>query len=219
MKKLFFFFILILMLVPRSEAQINSSSDNLPKTQDKYKPKGKEQSTSTNGSKSRDRKGFDPNRLMVGGGLGLAVGSNFTSISLAPEAGYTIIPDRLIVGARFVYNYYNDRSIKIDNSSFKLHIFGGGPFARVNIWNGLFAQTEYEYTYIKDFPFLGGLQGNQIMFRDLNFNAFLLGGGYQQGFGSGFGFYFVLLFNVSGNSDFVYPNPVFRTGFTYNFTK
>lgn len=187
-------------------AQINSSPDA--------------SSTISNQSKNNNSdKFFNKENFVVGGGLGLGFGNLFTSFSISPEVGYHIYPDRIVLGTRFFYNYYRDKTILINGDFASLNIIGGGPFVRGYIWKGLMAQVEYEYTYIKKFPFLGGITGNQVMYRDLSFNGFLVGGGFHQNFDSGPGFYFVLLFNVAQSTEWVYPNPVFRTGFTYTFKK
>ncbi len=183
-------------------AQINSTPET-PETKSQYKPKG-----------NNSDKFFNKENFVVGGGLGLGFGNLFTSFSISPEVGYHIYPDRIVVGTRFFYNYYHDKV-----NDFSYNIIGGGPFVRGYIWKGLMAQVEYEYTYIKNYPYRGGLNGNQTFYRDLNISGVLVGGGFHQNFESGPGFYFVMLFNVVRSYDWIYPNPVFRVGFTYTFKK
>jgi hypothetical protein len=195
------FISIFFLFIHHLSAQINSSPET-PETNNQYKPKS-----------NNSDKFFNKENFVVGGGLGLGFGNLFTSFSISPEVGYHIYPDRIVLGTRFFYNYYRD---KVRDYSY--NIIGGGPFVRGYIWRGLMAQVEYEYTFIKDFPFNGGLNGNTI-YRNLNLSGFLVGGGFHQNFESGPGFYFIVLFNVVQSNDWIYPNPVFRTGFTYTFKK
>jgi hypothetical protein len=192
-------------------AQINSSTEPT------------ENASLAKPSKTNTNKFFNKDNFVVGGGFGLGMGSLFTSCTIAPEVSYHLVPDRLVFGGRFVYNYYRDKTVLINNSYPTLNIFGGGPFARAYIWKGLFAHGEYEYTYLRKLPYLVADPRNptqtRVVYRDVVLNGLLVGGGFHQNFESGPGFYFLVLFNVLGSTDIITPNPVFRTGFTYTFKK
>lgn len=148
--------------------------------------------------------------FFIGGIPGFGISNQFVVVTGAVEGGYFIHP-HISVGGRFVYQYYLD---KFFND--RLHIFGGGPFARGYIWRGIFAQLEYESTRIRNVREVNSL-GNTIRFIDITVNAVLLGGGYHGNHESGFGYYIELLFNVINTEQFVYPNPVIRFGLTYRF--
>ncbi len=155
---------------------------------------------------------FVRENVFVGGTFGLGFSANFTSIAVAPEAGYFLVPERLSLGGRFVYNYYRDKFYSLN-----INIFGGGPFLRGYVWQGIFGQVEYEITKVKGVP-TGNLNpNNSPILRDVNFNAALIGGGYHFNHDDGFGFYIQILFNLNNSDVWIYPNPQFRTGFTYKF--
>lgn len=207
MKKTLTFLFIICCFSAKSQINTNPENNNskTQETKSQYKPKGS------------GNKGFKIERLMVGGGIGLGLGNAYTSFSIAPEVGYFVWPERILIGGRFIYNYYRDKTVLINGSFPKLNIYGGGPFARGYIYKGLFAQLEYEYTYLKRFPYLGGISGNQVFYKDLLFNGFLVGAGFHQNFESGPGFYIQILYNVLQSTELISPNPTFRTGFTYTF--
>jgi hypothetical protein len=184
-------------------SQINTTPDNTPATKGKYKPKGT----------SSGDKFFTIENLMVGGGLGMSFGNRFLAVGVAPEVSYFLVPNRLSIGTRVFYNFYKDNFYKV-----KSHQYGGGPFLRGYIWKGLFAQAEYELSSV-EFLILDSSGRHVLGMQRAGFNAFLIGGGYHQNFDGGFGFYIQILYNVLQSTDFVYPNPMFRTGFTYSFRK
>src|SRR5690606_22245268 len=80
--------------------------------------------------------------VFIGGIPGFGISNNYASVTAAVEAGYFLHP-RVSIGGRFIYQFYLDKYY-----SDKLHIFGGGPFARGYIWKGIFAQAEYETTSV-----------------------------------------------------------------------
>lgn len=197
-------FIGALLMFLSAKAQINTSPAGEPQsgkieTKDKYKPKG-----------VVIDKFLKRENLMVGGGFGLGLSNLFFSVGLAPEVSYFVWPERVAIGTRFNYNYYRDNFYDVNS-----HLFGGGPFMRGYIWKGLFAQAEYELTSVE--VILLDAFGNYAGKQRGSLNAFLVGGGFHQNFDSGFGFYFQILFNTLQNTDFIYPNPSYRTGFTYRF--
>jgi hypothetical protein len=206
MKK-YYFFLLFIICTLQAAGQINTTPDNRPVTKNKYKPKG--------GGISSGEKFFKKENIIVGGGFGMSFGNRFISVGIAPEASYFLIPLRLSLGARFNYNFYKDNLYDI-----KSHLYGGGPFVRGYIWRGLFAQAEYELSSVEVLLIDMGTTGPVVVGkRRIGLNAFLIGAGYHQNFDGGFGFYIQLLYNVLQSTDFIYPNPMFRMGFTYSFRK
>lgn len=186
-------------------AQINTTPDYTPTTKRKHPSK----------STYRSDKFFTKENFMVGGGFGMSFGNRFMSVGLAPEVSYFLIPNRLSTGVRFNYNFYKDNLYDI-----KSHLYGGGPFVRGYIWRGLFAQAEYELSSVEVLLIDMGVTGPVIVGKErISLNAFLIGGGYHQNFDGGFGFYIQILYNVLQSTDFIYPNPMFRMGFTYSFRK
>ncbi len=181
-------------------------------------------SQSAESTKKQEDKFFKKENFVIGSGFGLSIGNVFTSINISPEVGYHLLSDRIVVGGRFYYDYFVDRSNR--QKTYRYNIIGGGPFIRGYIWKGIVAHVEYSSTLIKDLPFTVGvydstqsLVGYSTIYKDLRLNDFLVGGGYHENFQSGLGFYFLVLFNTVRTNEWLNPNPHFRTGFTYTFKK
>lgn len=149
--------------------------------------------------------------LYLGGFISGGISNNQASFSISPEAGYFIVPKRLLGGLRF--NYLFVRDFTYEDS---YNIVGGGPFFRGYIWDGLFGQAEYEVTSI--------LQDNVLNRSTYTYqraatitNAVWIGGGYHSNFENGLGFYFAILYNVLRNDLIIYYPVNFRAGITYSF--
>jgi len=149
--------------------------------------------------------------MALGGGINLSIGSGFVSVGLAPEFAYFLVPSRIVVGGRAYYNFYKDSYYDVSS-----HFFGGGPFVRGYIFKGLFAQVEYEISSVEQY-YVDPLYNRVVGKERINYNAVFVGGGFHQNFDSGVGFYIMVLYNVLQTTDFIYPNPQFRTGITYSF--
>src|SRR4051812_11010862 len=79
--------------------------------------------------------------LFFGGILGLQFATDQTYVEVAPMIGYRI-SDRLSAGLNLKYIYYK---VQPDNYiAYSTNVYGGGPFARFFIYEGLFTHFEYE---------------------------------------------------------------------------
>jgi hypothetical protein len=137
--------------------------------------------------KDNSLKGVPPNeRIVTGGGFGLGFGSQQDYIMLSPMLGY-MLTQKLVAGASVTYRYTNYKFYK---PSLKLNDFGIGPFMRFTIYNGIFAQIEYEYLNY-EFP------SNYPETSRTSFSSFLAGGGFLQPLGGKAVFYVMALYNFS----------------------
>lgn len=146
-----------------------------------------------------EKKGFNPDDMYFGGGLGLQFGS-VTFIDISPLAGYWF-SDRFTAGIGGQYMHYSVR-----NMGFSTDIYGGRVFSRYIITDQIFAHAELET-----------LNGQWDHMRDERFNIHhpLVGGGYMTRFGgSGFGA-FMILWNLNDSRYSPYTNPVFRINFGF----
>ncbi len=140
-------------------------------------------------------KGFDANRIVFGGGLGLGFGT-ITSIAVAPVVGYRIT-DNFAAGVSIGYQYMSIKDywkMPIPNSrpaSFEYHpyrssIYSGGVWARYVIWRNIFVHTEYEHNFMSFRRYYQewDYQANGIQNRHENVKynapALLVGGGFRQ---------------------------------------
>ncbi len=142
--------------------------------------------------------------LYFGGSLGLQFGSQ-TYIELAPIVGYKIT-DRLSAGLGLKYIYYKFKDSYASNS-YTSNIYGGGPFARFILLEGLFLHAEYEIL---------NLEVPDIYFRNYsrkNISSVFLGAGYRQMIGNNSSLDFLFLYNINESIYSPYSNPVIRIGF------
>lgn len=144
-------------------------------------------------------------RLFFGGGLGLQFGTA-TYIEIAPIVGYKLT-ERLSAGIGLKYIYYK---FKYNSTqSYSTNIYGGGPFVRFNVIEGLFLHAEYEILNL-EVP-------------DINYRKYIrkyitsvfLGGGYRQMIGNNSSLDLLVLYNVNASMYTPYPNPVIRVGFNF----
>lgn len=151
-------------------------------------------------------------RIVTGGGLGMAFGSSQDFISLSPIVGYKIT-EKFLGGISFTYRYTKYKYYK---PSIKLIDYGFAPFLRYTIFNNVFVQAEYEYLNY-EFP-----TGPEQTIRE-TFNSFLAGGGFIQPIGEKAAFYITALYNFSyseprpGEYSPYYSPLIVRAGVTVGF--
>ena len=146
-------------------------------------------------------------RIVTGGGLGLAFGSAQDFISVSPMIGYRLTA-KLIAGTGVTYRYTN---YKITSPSVKLNDYGINPFLRFTVYRNIFVQTEMEHL---NYEFPTGLLTETVRRK---FNSFLAGAGFVQPIGQKVSFYVMALYNFSYTASSArytpYDSPlVFRAG-------
>jgi len=148
-------------------------------------------------------------RLFYGGGLGLQVGS-ITLIDVSPMIGYKL-SNRIGIGVSPTYKYYHWQDYFGKDLDLKTNVFGGSVFARCYVYQGLFAQSEYEYLRYKyDNPASSGKFTNDIW-------SLFIGGGYSQPLGGRASMYIMALWNLHDTQDSPYNNPLIRIGMSLGF--
>jgi len=144
--------------------------------------------------------------LFFGGSLGLQFGSQ-TYVELAPIIGYSIT-ERLAAGLGIKYIYYHFKD-EYYNYNYSTNIYGGGPFLRYFVLEGLFLHTEVEVLNMEvPDPYY-------IKYTRENITSVFVGGGYRQMMGARSALDLLLLFNVNENRNSPYVNPILRIGFGF----
>jgi hypothetical protein len=147
-------------------------------------------------------------KVYFGGGFGLSIGTDVTSISASPLVGYKIT-DIWSAGMSVTYQYVNYKSIDLSVSN-----YGLAPFTRVAIGDKYFTHAEYEFL---NFEYPTGFltpDGDPETKRD-GYNSLWLGGGYTER-----GFFVLALYNVlyDENELSPYASPFsIRAGFSFGF--
>ncbi len=139
-------------------------------------------------------------RVYTGGNVGFSIGTNVTSISISPLAGY-MVTDRLSVGVGGTYQVNKFRQLDLT-----LNNYGVRTFVRYNVTQEFFAYTEYEYLI---FEFSDG--GSEI--QSEGFSSLFVGGGYAVPISKNVSFLAIALYNLAYN-DFrsPYPSPIVLRG-------
>jgi hypothetical protein len=182
-------------------------------------------------------KGFDPQRLIFGGGLGLSFGE-VTAVALTPTIGYRIT-DHFAAGVGLGFQYYNAKdffqvysySVQ-DYVSFPLKSTFVYPsvWARYVVFRNIFVQAEAEYdiqhfkVYTQDSDPNSPTLGEPIS-STLNYKspALLLGAGLRQPISDRSSFVIMAMYDVIQDPYSPYlnhdniPHIDFRFGFNVGF--
>jgi len=125
-------------------------------------------------------------RIVTGGGLGLSFSRNQDFFAVNPLLGYSFTK-RLVAGTGATYQYIKFKNVTPNNQSISINNYGLNPFVRYTVYEGFFAQAEYEWLSFEQ-PIEGGRK---------NFNSFLAGGGLLQPIGDKASFFVMVLYNFS----------------------
>ena len=154
--------------------------------------------SSSSSSDSSNDKGFDWDRVTIGGGLGLSFGT-ITVIEVAPNIGY-YLTENIIAGIGGRYSYYKDNVYNYSTS-----IYGGRVYGQYLFNNmPLLAHVEVEYVNLE------WVQNERI-----NMTNLYVGGGFKQSLGGGSYLSILGLWNLNETKEsyVLQPNPVIRVGF------
>ena len=142
-------------------------------------------------------------RVFFGGSFGIQFGTQ-TYVELSPTIGYKIT-DRLSAGIGLKYIYYK---VKDRNFTYSTNIYGGGPFTRFFVTDGLFLHAEFEVLNMEIPSLYTGYERKNI-------TSVFLGGGYRQMIGDRSSLDLLLLYNINDNRNSPYINPIIRIGFGF----
>jgi hypothetical protein len=169
-------------------------------------------------------KGFDKNRLFLGGSIALGFSSGSFNIGANPEIGYSVT-DWLDAGIGLNLNYFTinaDYNYGIRQHSFN---YGVGPFIRAYPINFLFFQAQFEQNWVhynlKDMTSPNAPEQNYTT----SAQSILLGIGYSQRIVGQASYYMALLIDVNDNPNSPYrdgynnPIPILRAGFNIYLNK
>lgn len=178
-------------------------------------------------ARKKQETGFDPSRLVFGGGMGLSIG-NVTDISVAPIIGYRFNDD-FAAGVGFGYEYLRTKSEVYDAAGHIVlkpvtaHILTPSVWGRYIFWRNLFAQLEYEhkFAYLKSYTNDFTVYPPTIVPEKINVNqpALLVGAGIKQPISERSSFVLSVLVNVLEDKyGFYNPNRLnFRFGIVAGF--
>ncbi len=130
--------------------------------QEVYNSSGKK-----NGYKKKKVEGYDPDKLIIGGGLNLGYYGDYVNLGISPKLGYRL-NDALSVGVGIGYQYYRSPYDPdyYPGKYVKDNIFFPGVWAKCKIYGPVFAAADFEYDIISE-------KGYDVRY-DANANPFLV---------------------------------------------
>jgi hypothetical protein len=177
--------------------------------------------------KKEQPKGFDPHRLIFGGGLGLSFG-DVTAISVAPMVGYRIT-DNFSAGIGLGYQYLRvkdfyelqDLNGNYNYYDYKTSILSPSVWARYVVFTNFFVHAEYEHDFMSftDYQFdqngSGSIESYKLKY---NSPAMLVGGGFRQPVTDNSSFVVLALYDVIQDKYSPYYKRIdIRFGFNVGF--
>lgn len=139
--------------------------------------------------RNQEKTGFDPSRIIYGGGIGLGFANNVFAIAVSPIIGYRI-SERFAAGIGIGYQYYqaNDAiqyfNINTGLNEFytiKTSIYTGSVWGRFIVWNNIFVQAEVEGNNLETFDIYYDNNSQFVVDKDrITVPSILLGAGIRQ---------------------------------------
>ena len=153
--------------------------------QNKYNSSGK-----SNGYKQKKKKGYDPDKLVLGGGINLGYAGDYANFGISPKVGYKL-NNYLVVGAGLGYQYYKapyDYYINDKVAYIHENIMSPSIWAKCPLFNFLVLSTDFEYDFIniRSYNPVYDQYGNltyQKIKHNVSTPCWLVGGGIQQHLG------------------------------------
>jgi len=195
MKNIFFILLLVLGASATHAQEVYNSSGKA-----NYKNKKKD-------------KGYDPDKLILGGGMNLGIGGGFANVGISPIVGYRLTK-YFSAGVGLGYQYYREPDI-VDNKYFtSMNILYPNLWTRIFVYRNIFIGLTYEYDFIKvKTPRDQFLNLNQTKFSVTN-QCLLVGLGMRQPIAGRLSFYGELFYDVLQGRYSPYPkgSPGLRFG-------
>lgn len=144
-------------------------------------------------TKYPSKKGFQLDKVVVGGNVGAQFG-DFTIIEISPTAAYKLTENFLTgLGAR--YTYVKPRSFRSTN------IYGAAAFSQYVFLEQFVLHAEVEYLSFENFDVPGERN---------NYLSPLVGGGFRYSIGGNSFANILILLNLNSDIDSPYTNPIIR---------
>lgn len=184
-------------------------------------------------NRSKQNSGFDPSRIIFGGGLAFGFGNKSLVLGASPIIGYRIT-DRFSagVGIGYLYSSIKDEVVLYDPTinaprayPFKSSLFYPSIWTRFLVFQNFFLHAEFEYDFQSakyyDYDTNPGSPtvNHPIWIKDnLQTQALLLGGGFRQPITTNTSFIGMLLYDVLQQEYSPYKNRLdFRIGVSVGF--
>jgi len=184
-------------------------------------------------ARPQQKTGFDPSRIIFGGGVALGFGSGFLNLGASPVVGYRIT-DRFATGIGVGYLYYRIKEYsQVYNPAIggyqtyplKSSLLYPSVWARYLLFDNIFVHAEFEndfqtykYTDYDSDPSSPTVNQPVQYTEKINTQALLLGAGFRQPVSSNTSFVAMILYDVLQQEMSPYKGRVdFRVGINVGF--
>lgn len=156
-----------------------------------------------NGYRKKEQKGYDPDKLVIGGGLNLGYSGDYANLGISPKVGYRVKPF-LTVGVGVGYQFYKayDYTTAANQTVPQyLNIVYPGLWAKCTVYNPFFLSTDFEYDITKYSYFqpdysTGILMKGRKVSQTVTAACWLLGAGFKQPLGGRTSATFEVMYDV-----------------------
>ena len=167
--------------------------------------------------KKTKKKGYDPDKLIIGGGLNAGFGNGTTEVGISPIVGYRFF-NNFSAGIGVGYQYY--KFATSDPSSGPQYYISEN-MVYPNIWSRYFVYQNIYVTGTLEYDFINAKgtaldnYGNSYSENQNVTNvAFLVGGGFKQSLGGRVSGFMEIMYDVIQGENTPYPKqPIMRIGF------
>lgn len=184
-------------------------------------------------TRAKQPEGFDPSRIIFGGGLAFGFGNNTLVLGVSPVIGYRIT-DRFSagIGIGYLYSRIKDEVVLYDPTingprayPFKSSLFYPSIWTRFLVTQNFFLHAEFEYDFqsVKYYDYdpdpASPTVNHPILIKEnIQTQALLLGGGFRQPISTNTSLVGVLLYDVLQQKYSPYKNRLdFRIGVSVGF--
>lgn len=147
------------------------------------------------------KKGFDPDKLRLGGSFGASFG-NITFVELSPTLGY-LVKDYWLAGIGGRYMFYEEKNPYFH---YRTNIYGGNIFNQFYPLEQFIIHGEVEILNLDD---------RRNIENRVNVTSVFVGGGYRSMIGDRAFASILLLYNINDSYNSPYTNPVLRVSFGF----
>jgi hypothetical protein len=173
--------------------------------------------------KSKREAGYDPDKLIIGGGFNGVYGGGYASAGVSPIVGYLFFKNFTAgVGVGYQYYQYPQDIYDYNNPSkiyyAKENIIYPGLWARYFVFRNIFVETNFEYDFInlKAYDYAYDANGNPYIAQDkakVQVPCLLLGVGIRQPLSGRVSVFFEAMYDaLQQQYSPYYGQPVFRLG-------
>jgi hypothetical protein len=194
---------------------------NTVSAQDTYSSSGRPD----HAQKHKKEGGYDPSRLIFGGGFVAGIGTGYSDLGISPVVGYRFT-NNFSAGVGLGYEYLKSTITYIDlnsgnyiNYPTQANIITPNIWARYIFWRNIFVDGTFEYNILKYSQYYTDNNGYPVSGSySVNVPSFLLGLGIKQPLGGRVYFFGEILYDVLQNVNSPYYGTVVpRAGILVGF--